>query len=163
MASYETEIEIECPVEAAFAFVGNFAHAAAWDPRTYAAKKATDGAIGVGTRFVLTGGGVKESTLRRLRLPPSRVGMALPYDVVEWDPPRCLVLEGRTAIYRYEDRLTFTPEGKHTRLCYEAMLRFRGPLRIFEPLLRVMFRRIGDDATRDLAAVVATNAQTTAD
>ena len=73
MASYATDITIERPVEAAFAFVSNFANAAAWDPRTYAAEKVTDGPIGLGTRFVLTGGALKESTLRRLRLPPRRL------------------------------------------------------------------------------------------
>lgn len=154
MATYDTEIEIPCPVDRAFSFVSDFANAALWDPRTYAAERVTGGQIGVGTRFVLTGGALRGSTLRRLRLSPTRVGMKLPYDVVEFDPPSRFVLEGRTAIYRYDDRLTFTAVGEHTHLRYQATLDLRGPLRIAEPLLALLFRRIGDDATRDLGAVV---------
>ena len=41
-----------------------------------------------------------------------------------------------------------------TRLRYYAELEIKGPLALGEPLLRRMFQRIGDDATRDLPATV---------
>ena len=43
-------------VEELFAFVSDFRNAAAWDPRTYAVEKATEGPTGIGPRFMLTGG-----------------------------------------------------------------------------------------------------------
>ena len=154
VANYETILSIAAPIEAAFAFVSDFRNAAKWDPRTYNARKTIDGPIGVGTRFVLTGGMMSESLINRLRLPVSVAGMALPYDVVEFDPPNEFVLAGESPILRWRDRLAFSEEGAGTRLHYFAELQFRGSLVIAEPLLRMMFRRIGDDATRELAATV---------
>ena len=154
VATYETILSIPAPIEAVFAFVSDFRNAAKWDPRTYKSEKTTDGPIGVGSRFMLTGGMLSESLINRLHLPVSVVGMALPYDVVEFDPPNEFVLAGESPILRWRDRLAFSEEGAGTRLHYFAELQFRGPLVVAEPLLRMMFRRIGDDATRELAATV---------
>lgn len=159
MASYETTLTIPRPVAETFEFVSDFSNAARWDPRTYSAEKATEGPIGVGTRFVLEGGALREDLLRRLRIPTSIAGMSLPYDVVEFDPPRMFVLEGTSALYRYTDRLDFEPEGPEaTLLRYAATLELRGPMAIADVMLRPIFRRIGDDATRDIAAAVVRGA-----
>lgn len=155
MARYETVLHIARSVEATFDFVSDFRNAAHWDPRTYAVSKTPDGPIGVGTRFMLTGGMVKEETLRWLRIPPSVGGMALPYDVVLFERPHQFILEGKSGAFRYWDHLEFAPDGDGTALRYEAELAFRGPLRVGEPLLAMVFQRIGDEATRDLAATVA--------
>ncbi|MEA3511177.1 MAG: SRPBCC family protein [Actinomycetota bacterium] len=155
MATYETILTIPQSVEETFAFVSDFRNAALWDPRTYAVEKTTDGPIGVGTRFVLTGGMLREDLVRRFRLPQSVAGMPLPYDVVEFDAPHEFVLTGESRIIRYCDHLEFFPDGDGTRLRYTAELELKGPFALMEPFLRVMFKRIGDDATRDLPAAVA--------
>ena len=56
VATYETILRIPRPIEATFAFVSDFRNAVTWDPRTYSADKTTEGPIGVGTQFMLTGG-----------------------------------------------------------------------------------------------------------
>jgi hypothetical protein len=155
VATYETILSIPQSVDEAFAFVSDFRNAAKWDPRTFSVDKTTDGEIGVGTRFMLTGGMFPEATVERLHLPKSMAGMALPYDVVEFDAPHEFVLEGESRLVRYRDHLEFWPDGNGTKLRYFAELRLRGPLSIMEPLLARMFQRIGDDATRDLPATVA--------
>lgn len=154
MATYETVLIIPQTVAATFAFVSDFRNAEHWDPRTYSVEKATDGPIGVGTRFVLTGGMMREDLVKRLRLPQSMAGMALPYDVVDFDPPNEFVLEGESRLVRYRDHLEFSADGANTRLRYFAELSLKGPLALGEPLLKMMFKRIGDDATRDLPATV---------
>lgn len=68
MATNETILIISRSVEETFAFVSDFRNAALWDPRTYAVEKTTDGPIGVGTRFMLTGGMLREEVVRRLML-----------------------------------------------------------------------------------------------
>jgi dehydrogenase/reductase SDR family protein 12 len=155
MATYETVLTIPQKVEATFAFVSDFRNAARWDPRTYAVEKATDGPIGVGTRFMLTGGMLREDWVERLRIPKSMAGMALPYDIVEFDSPNEFVLEGESRLVRYRDHLEFSADGSNTRLRYFAELELKGLLAVGEPLLKMMFKRIGDDATRDLPATVA--------
>lgn len=156
MATYETVLSIPRPVAETFAFVSDFRNAVLWDPRTYATEKATDGPIGVGTRFVLLGGALREDLLQRLRIPVSLAGSSLPYDVVEFDPPHRFVLVGESARYRYDDVLQFEDDGGGTRLRYEATLELRGPLAAAgERVLRRLFQRIGDDATEGLPAAVA--------
>ncbi len=98
---------------------------------------------------------LKEEWVRRLRIPMRLAGMALPYDVVELDPPNGFVLEGETRVFRYRDEISFTDEGDVTNVRYWARLEFKGVLRFFDFMLRPMFRRIGDDATQDLPEVVA--------
>lgn len=150
MATYETILHIPLSLEATFAFVSDFSNAARWDPRTYSAEKVTDGPIRVGTRFVLTGGMLREETVRRLHLPRSLAGMSLPYDMVEFDPPNEFVLEGETRIVRYRDHLEFSVESDGTRLRYYAELDVKSRLAIGRGFLQRMFTRIGDDATRGL-------------
>lgn len=155
MASYETNLRIPRSVEETFAFVSDFRNAGRWDPRTYSVEKVTDGPIGVGTRFVLIGGLVPRQILERLRVPGSRAGMALPYDVVEFSAPREFVLMGESRAFRYRDHLEFSSDGDDTLLRYAAELEIKGPLRFWDPVLQRIFTRIGDDATRALPAVVA--------
>jgi hypothetical protein len=158
VATYETELAIPRSVEKTFAFVSDFRNASRWDPRTYGVEKVTDGPIGVGTRFVLTGGVVPRHVLERLRVPGSRAGMALPYDVVEFNAPTGFVLEGESRAFRYRDHLEFSAHGENTLLRYAAEVEIKGPLRSWDAILQRIFTRIGDDATRALPAVVAREA-----
>ena len=155
MAKYEAILHVPLSVEATFAFVSDFRNAARWDPRTYAAEKVTEGPIGVGTRFVLTGGMMREEAVKRLRLPKALAGMALPYDIVEFDPPNEFVLKGETRLVRYCDHLEFSAESEGTRLRYYAELELKGPLAIGERLMQRSFKQIGDDATRGLPDAAA--------
>jgi dehydrogenase/reductase SDR family protein 12 len=154
VATYETTLTIPAPIEKTFAFVSDFRNAAQWDPRTYAAEKTTEGPIGVGTRFILTGGVLRGELLERLHLPESVVGSVLPYDVVAFEPPTVFVLAGENAMVRYRDRLTFSEHEGSTQLVYFAELTLKGRLGFVDRLLQRMFIRIGDAATADLASVV---------
>lgn len=155
VATYETSILVPCAIQDTFAIVSDFRNAAKWDPRTYLVEKTTPDPIGVGTVFRLHGGMVsKSSLLARLPIPRSLLARPLPYEVTEFDPPNRLVLAGESRFLRYRDVITFTAEGQATRLNYAAELTLKGPLAIGEPALRLMFKRIGDDATRDIAATV---------
>lgn len=145
------------PLEVTFAFVSSFHNAATWDPRTYSAYVKTEGEIGVGTRFVLTGGLLKGATVTRLHLPHWLAGMPLPYDVVEFNPPFEFVLHGESTVVSYRDRLTFSDQDGSTQLVYRAELRLKGPLAVFDRLLQLMFKRIGDDATAGLVKAVIDN------
>lgn len=154
MATYETVLTVPRPIEVTFAFVSEFSNAVHWDPRTYDAEMVSDGPVGVGTRFLLTGGALRQDTLRRLHLSERLVGNALPYDVVEFDPPNGFVLEGESSLYVYDDHLDFTADGDATRLRYAASLDAKRPFGFADRVLQRMFQRIGDDATRDLPATV---------
>lgn len=156
MARYETTLFVPRPREETFAFISDFRNAAKWDPRSYVCDKVTDGPIGLGTTFMLTGGMLPKTGLLGIPVPrPFLQGMPLPYKIVSYNPPREFILEGENPILWYEDRIRFDTEGAGTRVTYSARLELKGPLVVGEPFLRLMFKRIGDDATRDIAATVA--------
>jgi len=46
-----------------------------------------------------------------------------------------------------------------TRMTYDARLAFKGPLRLIDPVLAVVFRRIGDRALEGLQATLASPAR----
>lgn len=154
MATYQTTLRVPSSVDDTFSFVSDFRNAVRWDPRTYATGMDPEGPVGVGTRFLLTGGLLREETVRRLRLPLRIVGRALPYDVAVYEPPRRFVLVGQTRTLHYRDELEFEPAGDHTSLRYVATLEAKPFARLWEPLLGRLFQRIGDEATAGLAAAV---------
>lgn len=150
MARYRTSLTIKRPLAETFAFFSDFRNAPSWDPQTVSARKATDGDIGLGTIFVLVGG-------------TAGINFDLPYEIVSYDPPHQFILKGKNRIFRYRDVIDFIAEGEHTRMSYYAELRFRGLLRAGNPLMSLMFQRIGDEATRRMptaaeAAIPATTA-----
>ena len=157
MATYETTVLIPLPPEDAFAFVSDFRHTTLWDPRALTAEKTTDGPIGVGTRFMLTGGMLPKDLIKRLRIPESVAGNPLPYDVILFDPPNEIAFEGENRMVWYRDDLVFTPvdDGASTSLQYVAKMKLKGIFAIGEPILQRMFKRIGDDATRDIPTAAA--------
>jgi hypothetical protein len=155
MAKYETTFYVPRPLEATFAFISDFRNAVKWDPRTYAVEKVTPGPIGAGTRFLLTGGMLPKTGPLTHLLPKALLrGMPLSYEIVAYEPPHRLVLKGETPLLSYEDVIEFMGEGMGVTVRYSARLDLRGVLAIGDPVLRLAFKRIGDDATRDIPAVV---------
>jgi len=135
MPRYRASIEVPVPVGDAFAFVTDFRNAARWDPRVVRGELLTDGPIGLGSRFRLVSFGLGKE-------------VALPYEVTTFEPGERAVFEGRTLLFRYRDLIGFEPltGSGGTRITYDARLSLRGPLALGNPLLALVFRRIGDDA-----------------
>jgi carbon monoxide dehydrogenase subunit G len=124
-----------------FAYVSDFRHAT-WDPRVSEARR-TDGTgpVGVGSAFELVS--------------PLPVGsITFPYRIIRFEPPRRVTLEGQTWFARYIDDITFETDGMGTRLNYDAKFDLKGVLRLGGPLMQIMFRRVGDDATRGIVNAV---------
>lgn len=158
VAFYQRTMLIPCPIDATFAFVSDFRNAEKWDPRTYQVDKTTPGPIGVGTIFQLHGSAIPRSLAARLPVPRSALARPLPYEVVVFEPPHRFVLGGESKLLRYRDEIEFVADGDATRMTYSAELALKGALAIGEPFLKLVFKRIGDDATRDIPATVVRGA-----
>jgi hypothetical protein len=141
MARYVTSMLVRRSAGDTFAFISDLRNAPAWDPQTVAAYKISHGPIREGTRFRLVG----KLLGRRLDLP---------YEIQFYDAPRELLIAGETAFLRYSDRITLATHGEGTRLTYDARLHLKGALRFANPLLSVIFRRIGDAATSRMGEAV---------
>ena len=143
MAHYWTSRFVPKDIEETFDFVSDFRHAASWDPRTLEVEKTTEGPVGLGTSFRLVG---------------KSLGMKLdlPYTIVAYEHPRRLALEGENTFFRYRDEIGFSEEAQGTRFTYNARLSFKGILKIGNPFLQLMFKRIGDDATEGIVRALET-------
>jgi hypothetical protein len=153
MATFRTSLWIPRLPADVFAFVSDFRNAPRWDPRTYAAVMVTAPPIGVGTRFELQGGLLTRSV--HDELPAAlRGNETLPYDIVEFEPPRVVAFRGETKTTRYHDRIQLSDENGGSRLVYDAELTLKGVLELAEPIFQLMFEKIGHDATQPIVAAV---------
>ena len=126
-----------------FDYLADFSSTAEWDPGVSEAWRLTGEPLRVGARFH-----VVANFLGR--------GVTLEYRTVEIDPPRRVVLRAETATVVSEDTITVRGlPGSGTEVTYDARLRLRGALRIADPVLGLLFRRVGDRAKAGLATTLA--------
>jgi hypothetical protein len=146
MPTYRKTVHISVAVAPTFAFVSDFSNSGTWDPRVVSARRTDgDGPLGVGSSFVLVS--------------KAPIGTTdLPYKIVTYEPDRRVVFEGQTWYARYRDDISFAADGNGTALTYNARFDLRGLLCLGNPIMSVLFRRIGDDAVGGIAAAVERNA-----
>lgn len=130
-------IEVDRPIDQAFAFVSDFSNAERWDPGVKESRKESRGAVGVGSTFRLA------VTFRGSTLP-------MTYRIVEFEPPRRVVLRGEGSTVGAVDEIQLEGRGQRTRITYRADLRMRGLLALAEPFLRGSFDRMGKRAVAGL-------------
>lgn len=121
--------------EQAFDFISDFRHASLWDPRTQSVRKVTDGPIGRGTQFMLTA------------LLPAGFTLDFPYEIEAYDRARELVFNGRRPCFSYRERINFIPDATGTVIEYRAEMWLTSLLLLGNPILSLIYQRIGDDAT----------------
>lgn len=141
MARYQTTLSIPVPIDKTFAYVSDFRHAT-WDPAVKSAQRTDgNGPIGVGSTFVLVS-----------PLPIGSIHFA--YRIELFEPPDHVRFTGQTWFARYTDDITFTTDGTGTSLHYDARFNLRGPLILGEPIMQILFRRVGASATRGIPDAV---------
>jgi Polyketide cyclase / dehydrase and lipid transport len=133
VARYATTIRSRRARSEAFAYMADFSNARIWDPSVSRALRAGDGAVGLGTEFDLVARFAGRD-------------VPLRYVIIEFEPPARVVLEARRG---FVSRDTITVEdgddgGSVVR--YEAVLGFRGIGRLFDPIMQLVFNRVGGRA-----------------
>ena len=137
MARYTATLDTDHPVEEMFAYLSDFSTTEEWDPGVMRARRNGTGQIGVGTTFDLVA-----SFLGREN--------DLTYEVTEYDAPHAVTVRGENASVVSLDRITTEPHNGGTRITYDADLAMKGPLKLFDPLLKLAFNRVGDRALEGL-------------
>ena len=77
------------------------------------------------------------------------------YEVKEYEPPRRILLVARTSFLTSVDEVRVEASGSGCIVTYDSKLTLDGPLGLFDPLLRLAFRRIGDRAVAGLKRVLS--------
>lgn len=130
MARYVTTVESALSPEEAFAYMADFSNAGEWDPSVSEARRAGDGPIGTGSTFDLVARfGGRDVPLR--------------YEVVEYEPPRRVVVEARRPGFVSRDTITVAPGANGSEVRYDARLDFGGIRRLLDPLMQRIFDRVG--------------------
>jgi carbon monoxide dehydrogenase subunit G len=130
-------IEVDVPVDTAFAAVADFSTSERWDPGVAKARRVKPGAgvdAGLGAEYALTvtfRGNASDMT----------------YTTTAYDAPRRVVLEGVGPRIKAIDTIEFEPtDSGGTRIMYTADLRLIGAAKIAAPFLGGAFERLGNDA-----------------
>ena len=141
MARYVTSVTTPMSAAEAFAYMADVTHFVEWDPGVKRVVRVAGGGDGVGAAYDLT---VRAGGTTVMR-----------YEVKEYEPPRRILLVARTPFLTSVDLVTVEDAGSGCVVTYDATLTLNGPLRLFDPLLRVAFRSIGDRAAAGLRRVLS--------
>lgn len=141
MARYVTSVRSPLSVTEAFAYMADVTRFAEWDPGVKRAVRVGGDGTGVGTAYELT---VQAGATTVMR-----------YEVAEYQPPHRIVLVARTRFLTSVDEVTVEGAGSGSVVTYDEKLTLRAPLGLFDALLRLAFRHIGDRAAAGLKRVLS--------
>ena len=140
MAHYQAVIETSLRPQAILDYMADFANAREWDPGVSDARALTPGAPRLGSEF-------------ELDVAMARRSVPLRYRIVEFDSNH-VRLVAQNSWLRSDDTIGVTPTSSGTTLTYDAHLALTGAARIAQPLLGLVFDRVGDRAAAGLAATI---------
>jgi carbon monoxide dehydrogenase subunit G len=133
MARYTAAVDTPRPPGEVFAYLSDFSRTVEWDPGVVEAERLGTAPVGEGSEFRL----VADFLGRKA---------TITYRIVEYDPPSAVTFRGENSSVVSLDRITFAPSDGGTRITYDADLALKGLLRLADPLLALVFRRVGDRA-----------------
>lgn len=138
MPHYVTSAPTAWRPATAFGFMADVRNFAIWDPGVHAVTQVVGDGPGLGAAYDV-----------EVRTGP--VPMVLRYEILEWDPPRRVLLVATTPLLRSVDEIRVEPKGRTGAVVtYDARLDLRGPLALANPVLALAFRVIGDRAAKGL-------------
>lgn len=142
MAKYTVSVNSSKSVEEAFAYMADLRNFADWDP-------------GVLTVAQVAGDGAGPESAFDVAVRSVGGGTVLRYETVEFDPPGNLVVKARNSTFTSIDRITVVADDRGSIVTYSAELLLNGCLSPLNPLLGLVFNRIGDRAAVGLRRVLA--------
>jgi dehydrogenase/reductase SDR family protein 12 len=113
-----------------FAYMAAFENAREWDPSVADARRTTDGPLGAGTSFSVVS-----------HFGPRLVPLV--YTIVRYEPDHRVVLEARSKGFVSTDTITVEPAGDASRVTYAAVLAFGGIGHLADPVMQLVFNRVG--------------------
>jgi len=140
MARYVATVTTPRSPEEAFDYLADFSTVEEWDPGVRRARAISEERRAKGAQF--------EVVARFLGR-----DVPLTYETVEIERPRRVMLRAENENLVSLDTISFRPlpQGGGTEVTYDADLSLKGPRRLAEPLMRLLFGRVGDRAKAGLA------------
>jgi hypothetical protein len=136
MAHYVTTVPSRLTPEEAFAFMADFRNVSEWDPSIQQIDLLDGEAGALGSRYAVQ---MKSTRLE--------------YETTAVSPGRRVVLRGENGWVVSVDEITVTPgHDGLADVTYDATLSLKGPLALADPVLALIFGRLGDKARSGLVA-----------
>ncbi len=139
MARYTTSIRSDLPPAAAFSLVADLAHLADWDPGVTASTQVVADGPGPDAEYDVT---------------LATGAMTLRYVTTAFTGPRSVTYEAKGAWFTSVDVISVEPFDNGSIVTYDATLRLPLMLRLGDPILRLVFRRVGDAAAGGLKSAL---------
>lgn len=142
MPHYRTSVETAWSASQAFEYLANLENFAEWDPGVKRSTQVSGDGVEVGAAFdVIVGGVIRDLGLR--------------YEIVALEVPNRVEVRAETASLLSVDVMTFEPVADGgCVVTYDADLSLKGILGVGNPLLGIVFGRIGDRAAAGLRRVL---------
>jgi hypothetical protein len=139
MARYATTVDSSLAPAEAFVYMASFDNALEWDPSVVEARRLDGGELGPGSTFRIV------SVFAGRRVP-------LCYEITEFVACTRVVLEAWSGSFGSIDTITVVPARLGSQVTYDARLVFTGVTRIADPLMQLVFTRVGRKADASLRA-----------
>ncbi len=136
MARYVETIESPRSASAAFDYLADFSSVAEWDPSA--------------VRAQMLGAEPGEGTEFRVVVRFAGREIELVYRTTAFERPSRIVLRAESPTVVSEDTITVRPRGDGCAVTYDAVLRPKGLMKLADPLLGLLFKRLGDSAAAGL-------------
>lgn len=142
MPHYRTTVRTPWSQERAFGYLSDLEHFAEWDPGVKRSVQVSGDGTAVGSTFDVTVGGVvRDLTLR--------------YEIVALESPERVEVRAENGTLLSVDVMTVEPAGDGgCVVTYDADLSLKGVLGLGNPILGIVFGRIGDRAAAGLRRVL---------
>jgi len=134
-------VVVDTPIDRVFPYLADFSNAVDWDPGTVTCERVS-GDGGVGTTYRNVSKFLGRET-------------ELTYVVEELEGNHKIVLRGSNDTVSARDTMVMRPDGTGTEILYTAEFEFSGAAKYVEPLLRLPLKKLGDDAAKQMNAVLS--------
>jgi len=137
MATYTATVISSKPIDEAFTYLADFRTAPEWDENTVSSDLTKGDPFSTGATYkVVTEFGGRELTLE--------------YETVEIQRPDRVVLTSGTGMAGITDTMTFEATATGTEVTYDANVAPKGLVKVIDPVLTLIFKRVGDNAAKGL-------------
>ena len=125
----DEKIEVKRPLNEVFAYVSEFNRIDEWDPGVAKGTKLSQGATGVGTRFLID----------------MKAGFSLQYTVLEFAPEKRLLMTVDSKIFTALEEIIFKATPTGTQVRYIAKFNFPLPLVFANKIYPAAMEKVGKD------------------
>lgn len=138
MARYTTTVRSPWPADKAFHYMSDLRNFAEWDP-------------GVSSSELVKGAEPGPDAAYDVKV----TGTELRYETKEFETPTRTVVEAKSKLLRSYDIIEVVPTDTGCEVRYDATLELNGLLMLADPILRLVFKRIGDRAAAGMEKALA--------